>query len=202
MLRLPSSAFSLVLGAVLLAGAAGCATEPEPEAARVRLVPADSLTALLPDSVGTYGATEDETLRGYFAGRTGALGVITVFRTFQSGPALATLSASSADDAGRFRAVVTNGGGRLMAAADVAADSTLAAAEAAGWSVFTVSKGLLLLDAAGHAVEAKSTFPGIAPDALRRIDLARFAAMPAEEVVVDSTFVREAPQASGPDEAP
>ena len=164
---------------------------------RVHLVPAAALTTLLPDSVGTYGATSDETFRGYFAEDGGVLALVTVMRSYLSGAAVATLSVSSVGDPARYLAVVRAGGGAPLPDSLVAADPTLRTAHEGGWTVYAVPYGLVLADGAGHAVEAKSTFPGFAQDALGAVDLGRLAALPEEEVVVDETFLREMPTAPG-----
>ncbi len=180
--------------ALLVVLASACSREEQPHA---RLAPVDALTALLPDSVGRYGAVGDETYRGYYEDSTGALAVVTVERRYRTGAALATLSLSSVNDAARYAAAVESGGGLRVPDSLVVADSTLRIAQEAGWVVYAVAYGLVAMDGAGNAVEARSTFPGFAQDALHHVDFARFAAIPEEDVEIDETFLREVPAGPG-----
>jgi hypothetical protein len=169
----------------------GCAPVPSPVA---DLVPADDLAALMPDSVGAFRAVGDEVYRGYFADSVDALALVTVARTYMHGAVMMTLNVSSMDDPDRYRAIVEAGGGRATPASVVQADPALTAAAAAGWDVYEVAFGLLLLHADGRAVEAKSLFPEATREALGTVDLRRLAALAEEQVAVDTSFVRPAPR--------
>jgi len=176
--------------------ASGCASVPPPPVAD--LVPADELTALMPDSVGAFLATGDEVYRGYFADSAGALTLVTAARTYMRGAVMMTLNVSSMDRPDRFRALVEAGGARATPDSVVQADPALAAAVAAGWDVYDVAFGRLLLHEDGRAVEAKSMLSDVPATAVATVDLARLAALTEERVTVDTSFVRASPPAPAP----
>ena len=181
----------------------GCA-ETAPRAPSVSLVPAEALSAVLPDSLGTFENAGEETHRGYFAdgsGGGGALGLVTVTRVYQSGGALLSVSASSMDDAARYRAIVVSSGGHVMSDSLVAEHPALGAAVDAGWEAYSVAFGWLLVRPAGRALEVKSMFPDVLAEALGSVDLSRLAGLDAAPVTVDDSFVR-APLAPQPTRAP
>ena len=195
-----------LLPLVLFVIVAGACSQPPPELPHVRLASEAGLTALFPDSVGTYGAISDTTYRGYYVDSTrseatGVLAVLSVERTYRSGGAIATMTLSSFDSPARYADVLVAGGGQLVPDSVVAGDSTLQTAYDAGWSVYVVPYGIVLADSVCNAVEARSTFPGFAQQVIPLMDLARLAAVPEEEVVVDSKFLRVAPPRPG-DETP
>jgi hypothetical protein len=174
--------------AFVLAGLAAACVPPPPPVAD--LVPAAALTAVLPDSVGLYGAAGDEVYRGYFADSTGALALVTVARTYRRGQFLMTLNVSSMDDPGRYRAVVEDGGGRPVADSIAQAIPMLRAAAEAGWQLYAVQYGWLLFHPDGRVVEAKSLLREVAAEALGAVDLARLSALAEEPTTVDTAFVR------------
>jgi hypothetical protein len=180
---------------LLIGFVAGCASAP-PRVAD--LVSADALRGVLPDSVGAYGAAADEVYRGYFADSTGALALVTVARTYQNGAALMSLNVSSMDRPDRYRAVIEAGGGRVVPDSIMQADAALSAAQAAGWRLYAVQYGWVLLNEDGRAVEAKSLFSATARTALGVVDLAALAALAEEPTAVDASFVRSMPPAPAP----
>jgi hypothetical protein len=152
----------------------------------------------MPDSVGAFLATGDEVYRGYFADSAGALTLVTAARTYMRGAVMMTLNVSSMDRPDRFRALVEAGGARATPDSVVQADPALAAAVAAGWDVYDVAFGRLLLHEDGRAVEAKSMLSDVPATAVATVDLARLAALTEERVTVDTSFVRASPPAPAP----
>ena len=177
----------LVAFLLLAAAATGCARKPPLEA---DLVPADALAALLPDSIGAFGAVGDEVYRGYFADSMGALTLVTVARTYKHGELLMTLNVSSLDRPDRYRAVVEGGGGQAVADSILQTDPVLQSARAAGWEPYAVQYGWLLLHPDGRVVEAKSLARGALVDALGSVDLGQLIALPEARTAVDASFVR------------
>jgi hypothetical protein len=164
-----------------------CTQAPPPV---VDLVPADALAALLPDAVGAFQATGGEVYRGYFADSAGALALVTVARTYMQGAVMMTLNVSSMDRPDRYRAIVEAGGARATPDSVVQAHPALAAAAEAGWDVYEVAFGRLLLHGDGRAVEAKSMRAEVLTEAVQTVELARLAALAEEQVTVDTAFVR------------
>ncbi|HYE95684.1 MAG TPA: hypothetical protein VD962_05710 [Rubricoccaceae bacterium] len=163
---------------------AACAS---PEPTTVQLVPAESLQALLPAALDSFQVAADTVYRGYFGEGDSAVAVVTASRTYGPGTGVVSLNLSSTDATARYAAL---SGAPEVPDTLVAADSTLRRAANAGWTVYQVGGGVMLLHPQGRAAEVRALLPPFMFQGLRHLDLDGLLAARPIATEIDSTFAR------------